>query len=41
MYILSWYHQGQLCLAVHPWLGEMSTGDCHSHCWGRNGEFWV
>jgi len=28
-------------LAIPGWIGEMSTGDCHDHCWGRNGEFCV
>ena len=31
-------HLGPLSLAIHPWIGALSTGDNFSHCWGRDGE---
>jgi len=34
-------HPGQLSLVIPQSVGAVSTGDNHSHCWGRNDEFCV
>jgi len=39
LYLIS--HPGTTQPGIHSWAGEMSPGDGHDPCWGRNSEFCV
>jgi len=34
-------HPIQLSLAIHPWVGAISTSDGFGHRWERNSEFYA